>query len=364
MRGPFNVKIENMKVLQNLNLIIRPVNDLCNLDCTYCDAKERYSRDAISRRAIKRETLQKLIGEIGTSGLKTVRFTWHGGEPLLLPDSFYEDVFGMQARLSGVEYTNTFQTNGTLLDEDRILFFKKHSVAIGFSIDGNRYEHNSYRFPDRDRFEAVMANIRLAKKLGLRFSIIMVAHDRNVRDIGEICDFMAEMSPPNGFIVSPLFLGRGEQSPLTIKQEDFSSFLITLYDKLKTSPGLPCNYVYAVKKGLGGEVPKLCFFSGRCANFVSMNGGGDMFSTCHENSRCFLGNIGRAPLAGLLKRHLELYSSVIEPQFAGQSIFREMGGDPSLVYFQGKGCTRRLVDGRDPYFRSYTDLIRHAQKVK
>ncbi|KAF0124545.1 MAG: uncharacterized protein FD189_2339 [Elusimicrobia bacterium] len=353
-----------MKVLRNLNLIIRPVNDLCNLDCAYCDAKERYSRDTISRVSVKRETLKKLIGDIGTSGLKTVRFTWHGGEPLLLPDDFYEDVFEMQAGLSGVEYPNTFQTNGLLLDEKRILLFKKHGVAIGFSLDGNRHEHNAYRFPDKERFEALMANIRLAKKLGLRFSVIMVAHDKNVREIGKICDFMAELAPPNGFIVSPLFLGQGALAPLTIRPDDFSEFLRTLYDKLELLPGLPCNYVYAVKKGLGGGVPKMCFFSGRCANFVSINGAGDMFSTCHENSRYFLGNIDQASLSELLKKHLEVYSSEIEPQFAGRSIYREMGGDPSLIYFQGKGCTRRLVDGLDPYFRSYTDLIRYAQKKK
>lgn len=283
---------------------------------------------------------------------------------MLLPDGFYRDIFAMQTGLSGIECTNTFQTNGTLLDEARIEFFKKNSVAIGFSLDGNRYEHNSYRFRDPVQFEQVLGNIRLAKKLGLRFSIIMVAHDKNVKDVSEISDFIDRLSPPNGFIVSPLFLGMGELAPLTLKQEQFSKFLCDLYDKMKGSSAVPCNYIYAVEKGLGGGVPKLCFFSGRCANFMSMNGNGDMFSTCHENSRYYLGNINELPLPELIRKHLDLYSSKIQPQFASQTIYREMGREPGLVYFQGKGCTKRLVDGRDPYFGSYTDLIRHAKSAR
>ena len=86
-------------------------------------------------------------------------------------------------------------------------------------------------FRDPAQFELVLGNIRLAKKLGLRFSIIMVAHDKNVNDVSEVCDFITKISPPNGFIVSPLFLGMGELAPLTLKQEQFSKFLCDLYEK-------------------------------------------------------------------------------------------------------------------------------------
>ena len=40
-----------------------------------------------------------------------------------------------------------------------------------------------------------------------------------------ICDFIAQLCPPNGFIISPLFLGQGELSSLSIKPERFSEFL-------------------------------------------------------------------------------------------------------------------------------------------
>ncbi|HAH32193.1 MAG TPA: hypothetical protein DCL44_07770 [Elusimicrobia bacterium] len=350
-----------MKVIRNLNMIIRPVNDLCNLNCTYCDTKERYSRDTISRSAIKLQTIKKLIGDIKNSGLQRARFTWHGGEPLLLPDSFYQDVFALQKELGTIEYTNTFQTNGTLVDEKRLSFFKRNDVAIGFSLDGHKYSHNAYRFNNQEQFELVLGNIRLAKKLGVRFSVIMVAHEKNIKDAGEICDFIAQLCPPNGFIISPLFLGQGELASLSVKPEQFSEFLRTLYDKLKGEPEIPCNYIYAVEKGIDGGIPKLCFFSGRCANFVSMNGSGDLFSTCHENSRYYLGNINTEPLSEILKKHLAQHESKITPQFSNQTIYREMGRDPSLIYFQGKGCTRRLLNGRDPYFSSYIDLIGHAK---
>lgn len=357
-----------MKVLRNLNIIIRPVNDRCNLNCKYCVTKDRYSRDTMRLETLKIETFQKLINDLKSLPLQNVRFTWHGGEPLLMPDSFYKEVFSLRRGLNGIESTTTLQTNGTLLNEERLLFFKEQGVAIGFSLDGCKYSHNSYRFSAPEQFEIVLANIRLAKKLGVRFSIIMVAHEKNMRDVAEICDFIDELDPPNGFTINPLFLGEGALAGLSLKQEELSKFLFALYDNRKAHRAFPGSYVYAAEKGLGRAVPKLCFFSGRCANFVSMNGSGDMFSTCYENSNYRLGNVNTAPLSELLKAHLAQHETKIDPQFKNQSIYREMGSDPSLVYFQGKGCTKRLLNGRDPYFRSYIELIeyvkRHGEKTK
>ncbi len=351
-----------MKVLRNLNIIIRPVNDRCNLNCKYCITKDRYSRDTMLRETLKIETFQKLINDIKDLHLQNVRFTWHGGEPLLMPNSFYKNVFALQSGLNGIEYTTTLQTNGTLMDEERLLFFKENGVAVGFSLDGCKYSHNSYRFPNQAQFEAVLDNIRLAKKLGVRFSIIMVAHEKNVRDVAELCDFIDELDPPNGFTINPLFLGEGKMAGLSLKQEEFSKFLFALYDNRKGRQVFPGSYIYAAEKGLNKAVPKLCFFSGRCANFVSMNGSGDMFSTCYENSSYYLGNINTTSLSELLKVHLVRHETKIDPQFKNKSIYREMGSDPSLVYFQGKGCTKRLLNGMDPYFRSYIELIEYVKK--
>ncbi|MDD2805789.1 MAG: radical SAM protein [Elusimicrobiales bacterium] len=351
-----------MKVLRNLNILIRPVNDTCNLSCEYCITKNRYSGDALRRETLKPETFQKLIAGIKGSQLQTVRFTWHGGEPLLMPDSFYREIFTLQRGLGGIDQTTTLQTNGTLVNEERLRFFKEQGVCVGFSLDGCKYSHNAYRFSDPKQFETVIGNIRLAKKLGVRFSIIMVAHEKNVRDVKEICDFLDEMDPPNGFTINPLFLGQGEMARLSLPQEEFSKFLYALYENRKNTGSFPGGYIYAAQKGLSKAVPKLCFFSGRCANFVSMNGSGDMFSTCYENSAYYLGNINATPLPELLEKHLKQHETKIDPQFQNQTLYREMGSDPELVYFQGKGCTKRLVDGRDPYFRSYIDLIEHVKK--
>jgi len=353
-----------MKVLRNLNIIMRPVNDRCNLTCEYCTTKDRYSRDDRRREDLKPATFKKLLDGIKGSGLQRVRFTWHGGEPLLMPDSFYTEVFAMRDGLSGIDHTTTIQTNGTLLDESRLRFFKEHGVAVGFSLDGCKYSHNSYRFPSPEKFEAVLGNIRLAKKLGVAFSVIMVTHDRNVRDVKEICDFIDELDPPNGFTINPLFLGEEGASSLSIKQEDFSRFLLAFYDNRRRSGKFPGSYVFSVEKGLNKQVPKLCFFSGRCANFICMNGNGDMFSTCYEKADYFLGNINSVPLTDILKAHLAQHADKIDRQFKNQSLYREMGSDPALIYFQGKGCTKRLSGGRDPYFRSYMDLIEYVKKQK
>ena len=76
---------------------------------------------------------------------KNKQVTFFGGEPLL----YYKEII-----VPVVEYCNTkknynfyfsLTTNGTLLDKDKIAFFKIHNFKILFSLDGNEYTQNLNR---------------------------------------------------------------------------------------------------------------------------------------------------------------------------------------------------------------------------
>src|SRR5262249_28961012 len=67
----------------------------------------------------------------------SVRFVWHGGEPLLRGRSFFEEIITEQERLPArPEFSNAVQTNATHLTEEMLDFLVGHDIRIGLSLDG------------------------------------------------------------------------------------------------------------------------------------------------------------------------------------------------------------------------------------
>ncbi len=79
-------------------------------------------------------------------GQAEVAFTWQGGEPTLLGLDFYRRAVALQAKYgAGRRISNSFQTNGVLLDDEWCTFFRQHHFLIGLSLDGPADIHNAYR---------------------------------------------------------------------------------------------------------------------------------------------------------------------------------------------------------------------------
>lgn len=97
-----------------------------------------------------------------------VLFTWHGGETLMRPISFYKKALELQQKYGrGRQIDNCIQTNGTLLTDDWCRFFKENNFLVGISIDGPQEFHDEYR---RNRqglpsFYKVMKGIELLKNI-------------------------------------------------------------------------------------------------------------------------------------------------------------------------------------------------------
>ena len=63
---------------------------------------------------------------------------------------------------AGSANSYTFQTNGTLIDDEWAAFFKKHNFLIGISIDGPKEMHDAYRVDKggQPTFDKVMRGLR------------------------------------------------------------------------------------------------------------------------------------------------------------------------------------------------------------
>jgi uncharacterized protein len=120
--------------------VVVKVTKFCNLRCAYCyetpwlGDRERMQIEQVAR-------LFKLINElIGLVGDKTssVSFYWQGGEPLLLPVKFWNDLYNCQAELrasANVRIINEIQTNATRLTDAYVDMLRtRYSVGISYDV--------------------------------------------------------------------------------------------------------------------------------------------------------------------------------------------------------------------------------------
>jgi uncharacterized protein len=85
------------------------------------------------------DTLKALISAAARMDVTKINIIWHGGEPLLSGQEFYENAVWLQrhySNLYGVTFANYLQTNGTLIDKSLTNFFKSNNFNVGISIDG------------------------------------------------------------------------------------------------------------------------------------------------------------------------------------------------------------------------------------
>lgn len=166
-------------------VMLKPVGSVCNLACDYCYYLEKSKfYPEVKNHILSDELLEKFIREyLECQTIPEVLFTWHGGETLMRPISFYKKALELQRKYArGRRIDNCIQTNGTLLTDDWCRFFRENNFLVGVSIDGPQEFHDEYR---RNRqglpsFYKVMKGIELLKKHGVEYNAMAVVNDYNV----------------------------------------------------------------------------------------------------------------------------------------------------------------------------------------
>ena len=87
-----------------LYVMLKPVGAVCNLACDYCYYLEKsklYQNNP--KHVMSEELLEKFIEEyINSQTMPQVMFTWHGGETLMRPLSFYKKAMELQKKYARV----------------------------------------------------------------------------------------------------------------------------------------------------------------------------------------------------------------------------------------------------------------------
>lgn len=124
-------------------------------------------------------TLTSLISKaFGAAGIQGVSFVFHGGEPLTCGRGLFESILRLQGqyRSANQGVRNTIQTNGLLLNEDWVQFFKDNDIHVGLSLDGPAELHNAQRptVGGSGSFDRVMRALDLLQRHDVRFGLLVV----------------------------------------------------------------------------------------------------------------------------------------------------------------------------------------------
>ena len=297
--------------MQTTNPFARPVymmaktaGSLCNLRCKYCYYLEKAKlydnneKHVMSDQMLERFTKQYI--EAQTS--QDVMFTWHGGETLMRPISFYKKALRFQQLYgNGRRIANCIQTNATLLNDDWCKFFRDNNFLVGVSIDGPQEFHDAYRLSTdgRPTWNQVMKGIRLLNQYHVEWNALAVVNNLNVEHPHEFYQFFKDIrcqfiqftpiveriidNRNDGLTLAPGMEEGGRMADFSVTPEQWGRFLCEIFDEwvrhdvgtyfIQTFDATLANWV--------GVAPGICSLSKECGHAGIMEYNGDVYSCDH-----------------------------------------------------------------------------------
>lgn len=307
-----------------LYIMTKPAGSRCNLACRYCYYLEKSRLYADNpAEVMSDELLEEFIRQyMAVQTMPQVLFTWHGGETLMRPVSFYERAMQLQRKYAGGRTVdNCIQTNGTLLTDDWCRFFHDNGWLVGVSIDGPQEFHDEYRRNKggRPSFRQVMHGIELLKRHDVEWNALAVVNDFNAdypldfycffRDMGcrylQFTPIVERLEPhADGRTLAAVDeAGTGGLMEFSVTPEQWGDFLIAVFDEwVRHDVGEIFVQLFdATLANWVGEAPGICTLAETCGHAGVMEWNGDVFSCDHFVFPQYkLGNIRRQSLLEMM----------------------------------------------------------------
>jgi uncharacterized protein len=254
-----------------VGLIVKATR-LCNLRCRYCH-DWRTGRDQSMSFPVLAHLTAKALAE---PAHRAVEFIWHGGEPTVLPRSFYERAVYLQARLRrpGQTIRNSLQSNGTQIDAEWACFLRDHEFAVSVSLDGPPSVHDEYRVyaSGRPSFDDVRRGLDTLRHHGVPTSVLMVI-DRGALELGPdaIFDFFVAEGITSYGLLAAKPVNQPEVRPGTpashyITPAEMTRFLRAYFDRWVAhgDPDIRIRELDGLLRRLGSHRANVCTLAGSC----------------------------------------------------------------------------------------------------
>lgn len=307
-----------------LYLLAKPAGSRCNLTCKYCYYLEKSKLYADSpSEVMSDELLEKFIHDyIAAQTMQQVLFTWHGGETLMRPLSFYKRVVELQHKhANGHVIDNCIQTNGTLLTDEWCAFFKREGWLVGVSIDGPQEFHDEYRRnrAGKPSFNQVMRGIHLLNKHGVEWNALAVVNDFNADYPLDFYHFFKEIgchyiqftpiverlqSHTDGRNLAAVDeQGDGGLMEFSVTPDQWGNFLCILFDEwVRHDVGEYFVQLFdATLANWMGQQPGICTLAKTCGHAGAIEWNGDVYACDHFVFPQYkLGNIRNSSLIDMM----------------------------------------------------------------
>lgn len=284
-----------------LYVMLKPAGPQCNLACDYCYYLEKEHLKTGSS-MMSDELLERFTRDyIQSQTMQQVLFTWHGGEPLLRPLSFYQHAIQLQQRYAGGRHIdNVIQTNGTLLTDEWCQFLHDNHWLVGISIDGTQQMHDTYRHSKggSPSWARVMKGIELLKKHETDWNVMATVHAYNVGEPETFYQFFKDlgaqyiqfapiverrMKHADGRWLATPDEEKAPMMPWSVTPGQWGDFLCRLFD-VWVQEDVGHIFVQLFDATLAnwcGVAPGVCTLSADCGHATVMEAEGDVYSCDH-----------------------------------------------------------------------------------
>lgn len=274
----------------------------CNFACPYC--YEKHKRKV----SMGEEDIERFLRFVRNYPKKRLYLHWYGGEPLLAFETMKKIADGLNA-IEGVTWAGQgIVTNGYLIDDEVIDFFKRTKLeTMQISLDGNREHHDSKRFDKLTRegsFDTLVDHIGrvLAELPETRLNVRINVDKTNAAEYKEVAALLQNRYKEHArhLYVYPGLIRVADQERRcwgceSMVGRELYDFYKTLYDEgvanvewmpLQRSKGCTATGLHSFVIGPTGDIYK-------CWNDLG------------DASRC-CGNIGEAQMSrpALLRRYM------------------------------------------------------------
>ena len=276
-----------------INYVTLKVTNGCNLKCGYCNVEADHpSTPKMSMELFKR------IADLYIPNTKAPYggLEFHGGEPLLHTDAWYEEAVGY-AQALGKKHKKTIehplQTNGTLLSDQREKTLLKLGIQIGFSFDGTPEINDINRMAGSQVEKTIKRMIEHKNNFGM----ILVMSRANCSRMPEIMNYFQKLGV-RSFRVNPVQpQGWGMESALLTDEEMFGG-MKAIFDHMAETDAsvIEADTMQCVHRMVEGRLskPGLSCWELECQagrSYCAINHKGEVFACGTDMSKHRLGNI-------------------------------------------------------------------------
>ena len=271
------------------HVLAKPASSACNLSCDYCFYLDKPNRGRMSL-----ETLRLYVTQYADACQGgPVDFVWQGGEPTLMGVDFYKEAVALQTAIIGPgRFTNSLQTNATLLGDTWCQFLAEEDFLVGVSVDGPEPQHEAHR----GAWAKTMKGIEQLKAYGVPFNSLTVVTAENAVDPVGLYHFLSRTV--GGQVIQFLPL------ETSLAPEQYGEFLIAIFDKwLATDVGI--HFVQAFEAALAiwhGYNPGTCEFLETCGDALAIEADGSVYSCDHYvDAEHRLGDVRSSTIAAMVQ---------------------------------------------------------------